>query len=90
MSSDADDAAAPANDDFLGVPDAAIFLGVAQSVVRVAMHTGRLPFSVAYGRKVVAVADLAAYKARTQPDGQPRQGRPKKRPDQPLGDSDPT
>ena len=48
---------------------------------RDAMDDGRLPFAVAYGRKLVARADLDAYAARARPDGVKRVGRPPKRQD---------
>ena len=63
------------------VQEAAGWLGVGETAVRNATNQGRLPFEVMYGRKLIRLSDLEAYKTRTQPEGGARRGRPKKQPD---------
>ncbi len=46
--------------------------------VRIALSENRLPFAVVFGRKVIARADLEAYRQRTRPDGEKPKGRPRK------------
>ena len=68
----------PENPNYVGIREAAKILGVPETTVRAAIHRGRIPSMIAYGHTVVARSDLAAYKARTQPDGKPQTGRPRK------------
>ena len=56
----------------LTVPDAAKRSGAAETTIRNAMRRGRLPYREMYGRKLIAAADLLAYRATA------RRGRPKK------------
>lgn len=65
------------NETFLTVQEAATSLGVSESAIRNATLEGRLPFVRRYGRKLIDKADLAAYEARTRPDGEKPKGRPK-------------
>ncbi len=67
----------PESPNFVGIKEAAEILGVTEATVRTAIHKGRLPFRTAYGHKVVSREALAEYIARTQPDGQPKRGRPR-------------
>jgi excisionase family DNA binding protein len=62
----------------LTVTEAAAQLGVSQSAIRNATLDGRLASTVRYGRKLIATGDLEAYRRRSQPDGQPSRGRPRK------------
>ncbi|MGI4789499.1 MAG: helix-turn-helix domain-containing protein [Janthinobacterium lividum] len=62
----------------LTVPQAAKELGVTQGSVRIAIYEGRLPSVEMYDRKLIAQADLDAYKKRSQPDGVKKVGRPRK------------
>lgn len=64
--------------DYLTVPEAAGELGVHPETVRLAVKQERLPAVRAFGKLLVARADVEAYKARTQPDGVKRVGRPPK------------
>ena len=64
-------------DEYLTVQDAAADLGITEVSVRSALNRSRLPFVEKYGRKLIARADLAAYKQRTQPDGMKKVGRPR-------------
>ena len=63
-------------DEYLTVQEAAEYLNVTETAVRGAILDDRLPSTVKYGRKVISRNDLAAYKARTQPDGTAKAGRP--------------
>jgi len=67
----------PSND-YLTVRQSALKLGVSETAVRNATLQGRLPYSVLYGRKLVATVDLQSYKDRTQPRGIKSVGRPPK------------
>ena len=62
--------------EYLTVPEAVALLGSTDSSIRTAMRQGRLPFIVKYGRKLIARADLDAYKQRTRPNGEKPRGRP--------------
>ena len=62
----------------LTVQEAADLIGITPVTVRSAICTGRLPHVVIYGRKLVKQSDALEYKARTQPEGKPRTGRPRK------------
>lgn len=66
--------------ELLTVQDAAIELGITEVSVRSALNRQRLPYVEKYGRKLIACADLAVYKQRTQPEGVKKVGRPIKRP----------
>ena len=65
-------------DEYLTVQDAAADLGITEVSVRSALNRSRLPFVEKYGRKLIARADLDAYRQRTQPDGVKKVGRPRK------------
>lgn len=60
-------------DELLTVQEAAEWLGVGDTAVRNAMLRGRLPFVRRYGRKLIALPELAAYKERTRPGRPPKQ-----------------
>ena len=64
--------------DLLTVKEAAEFLGVSQPAVWVAISEERIPSTVKYSKRLIERAELESYKSRTQPDGTPRAGRPKK------------
>ena len=61
---------------FLTVREAAERLGVSKSAIRNATLEGRLPFERRYGRKLIALRALLAYRERTQPGGVKPRGRP--------------
>jgi len=63
-------------EEYLTVQDAAAALGITEVSVRSALNRSRLPFVEKYGRKLIARADLDAYRQRTQPDGVKKVGRP--------------
>ena len=58
---------------------AAELLNVADATVRRAVLSGSLPHVVLFGRKLIRVADLEDYQARTQPQGKKKVGRPRKK-----------
>ena len=62
--------------ELLTVQDAAKSLGVTDITIRAALTGGRLPFVEKYGRKLIKRSDVEKYRARTQPEGKPRVGRP--------------
>lgn len=62
----------------LTVEEVASVLGVNRVSVYTAIREDRLPFIKRYGKKLVRLPDLEAYKARTQPDGVKLRGRPRK------------
>ena len=64
--------------DLLTVKEAAAYLGVSQPAVWVAIAEERIPSIVKYSKRLIERAELEAYKSRTQPDGAPKPGRPKK------------
>lgn len=68
----------PENPKFVGIKEAAEFLGVSENTVRAAITREHLPFRLAYGHKVIPRAALADYKSRSQPEGKPQRGRPRK------------
>lgn len=67
-----------AEEKLLTVSEAASLLGVTQAAIRNAIHGNRLVNTSLYGKRLVSPADLDAYKARTQPEGVKRVGRPRK------------
>ena len=67
------------DEELVTIAQAAGELGVSQSAVRVAIHEKRLPYEEFYGRKLIKRSDLEAYRARSQPDGTKRVGRPPKK-----------
>ena len=67
----------PENPNYVGIREAATILGVSETTVRSAIHRGSISSRIAYGHTVVARSDLAEHKTRTQPQGEPRRGRPK-------------
>jgi len=64
--------------EYLTVPEAAAALGVQAVTIWTAIAEERLPAQVIYGRKVVAKSEVEAYRSRTQPEGMPLKGRPRK------------
>lgn len=68
----------PENSNYVGVREGARILGVSETTLHTLIYRGRIPSRTAYGHTVVARSDLAEHKARTQPHGSPRRGRPKK------------
>ena len=62
--------------DYVTIGEAAEFLGVSEGAVRKAILNDRLACTLLYGRKLISRANLAAYKARTQPNGEVSRGRP--------------
>ena len=62
----------------LTVTEVATALGVSQAAVRNAIYEGRLASTKMYGKPLVKTIDLEAYRARSQPDGTKRVGRPPK------------
>jgi len=65
--------------DYLTIQEAARELSVTDAAVRGAILKGRLNAVVMLGRKVVPRSDLAAYQARTRPDGVKPVGRPRRK-----------
>ncbi len=63
---------------YLTVQEVARELQVSDGAVRTAILEGRLPSTIAFGRKIVSRADLDAYKQRTRPEGEKPKGRPHK------------
>lgn len=68
----------PVSGEYLTAKEAANELQITLSALHAALQEGRLSFTVAYGRKVIARADLEAYRQRTRPDGEKPKGRPRK------------
>jgi len=66
------------NDDLITVPEIMEALGLSQARVWKALDDGTIPCVVKYGKRLASKSDVEAYKMRTQPDGTPRVGRPKK------------
>ena len=66
------------NNELLTVQEAAAQMGVTEGAIRLALSQSRLAYVEKYGRKLITRADLDAYKARTQPGGVKRVGRPRK------------
>lgn len=66
------------NADYLTVAEAAAKLGIKTQSLRTAIQAGRLPVVRVHGRVLVTTEALAEYRARTQPEGEPRRGRPPK------------
>lgn len=66
------------SDQFVTMAAAAIELGVSEARVRKAVADEVLPHVVMFARKLVRRADLDEYRSRTQPDGSPKCGRPRK------------
>jgi excisionase family DNA binding protein len=65
-------------DDLLTAEQAAALLGIAPGTVRAVMTKGRIPVVKIYGRRLLRKEDVEAYKERSQPEGKPVTGRPKK------------
>ena len=65
-------------DDLITVPEIMEILGLSQARIWKALDDGVIPCVVKYGKRLASRTDVEAYKARTQPDGAPRAGRPKK------------
>jgi excisionase family DNA binding protein len=59
------------------VEEAASMLGIHVQSIRNAMATGRIAYHKPVPARIDAEA-LEAYRRRSQPDGTPRQGRPRK------------
>ena len=65
--------------DLVPLSEAAILVGTSPSAISNAAAEGRLPFTLVYGRRLYARADLEAYKQRTQGmSGKKAHGRPRK------------
>ena len=64
---------------YLTVKEAAASLGVSQQAIWNAIGEKRLPAVVKYSKKLIALRDLEAYKARSQSGGAPPKGRPRVR-----------
>jgi excisionase family DNA binding protein len=64
---------------FLTVQEAANELGVTDAAIRSAILKNRLGSVTMFGRKLISRGDLAAYKARTRPDGVKTVGRPRRK-----------
>lgn len=64
--------------EYFTIQEAALEIGVTETAIRNATLEGRLPFERKYGRKLITPSELLAYKERTQVDGEPRRGRPRK------------
>lgn len=65
-------------DELLTVQEASVKIGVSDSAIRNALGSHRLAFERRYGRKLIRLADLLEYQTRTQAEGTPRVGRPRK------------
>ena len=52
--------------------------GLAETSIRTSVAKGSLRSTVKFERKLIARADLNAYRQRTQPDGVKKVGRPRK------------
>jgi len=63
---------------FLTIQEAAQRLGVSESAIRNATLQGRLPFTKKYGRKLVSVQDLEAYRERAHGNEPVGAGRPRR------------
>ena len=63
---------------YLNVPDAAAALGISPGTLRAQMFKGRLRYTQVFGKKVIHKTDVEEYRQRTQPDGRPQTGRPRK------------
>lgn len=63
-------------EEFLTIPETAQALGLAVSSIHDALYQGRLAFVKMYGRKLITRAEVENYRARTQPTGSKRRGRP--------------
>lgn len=63
---------------YLTLAEVSTSLGVAISTVRIAVAEGRLPVVRLYGRVLVDPVAVEEYRARSQPEGKPKRGRPKK------------
>ena len=65
-------------DNLLTIEEAAAKIGVTVSAIRNATLEDRLPFVRLFGRKLITAEALAEYQARTQVNGVPPRGRPKR------------
>lgn len=63
---------------YLTVQEVARELQVSDGAIRAAVSEGRLPSTVAFGRKLISRSDLDDYKQRTRPNGEKPKGRPRK------------
>lgn len=61
---------------FFTVKESAEFLGVSPATLRDAMKDKRIKVERRYGRFVLSKAELQEYRAKTQPNGKPKVGRP--------------
>lgn len=66
------------NETFLTIQEAARALGVSDSAIRNATLQGRLNFTMKYGRKLIAQADLDAYRERAHGSDPIGAGRPRR------------
>ena len=66
-------------DDYMSLREAAEEIGVTPSTLSVSILRGNLEAIKPWGSYLVLRTSAAEYKARTQPDGIPCSGRPRKR-----------
>ena len=64
--------------DFLSAREGAKYLGVNEFTLRGAIRDQRIESEVRHGRIMISKIQLDAYRAKTQPDGVPKVGRPSK------------
>ena len=77
MDSPDDNQPPPDNPDFMTVAQAAASLRIQTQTLRGVILRGRIPVVRTYGRVLIARTDVEAYRARSQPEGEPKRGRPK-------------
>lgn len=65
--------------DVMDVQESARSLGISVQTLRGAIYSGRIPAIERWGKTLIMRTDVEAYRARTQPLGVPRKGRPRKR-----------
>ena len=75
------------DEELLTVQEAAKWLGVGDTAIRNAMRRGALPFVFKYGRNLIELGQLKAYKARAHPEGSIGPGRPPRAPAQQQGEN---
>lgn len=66
-------------DDYVTQEKAAELLGIKLQSVRNQIALGNLPTTTFFGERVIPKAAIEAYRQRTQPDGEPKRGRPRKK-----------
>jgi hypothetical protein len=63
-------------DKLMTAEEAAPLIGIEVGTLRNAMTEGRIEVVNKFGRRLLTPEAVAAYKARTQPDGEIKKGRP--------------